>query len=145
MGFESLFAAAVLLVLQGATSTDSVSEVKVKQEYLVPLCLDEAPLEHGERSWKLASGVHSLAFTMRNDPRSGISPVAAPGVAVVRFTLESGHRYEVEVRAPVASYSSRVWSEGEWKPVVRDRTMDRIVSGDPEWTTGGCQKNSSCR
>jgi len=138
MVLKRLVSVTALLVLLGAkepNAADSVAEVEVKQKYLVPLCLDGAPLESGERSWKLASGAHSIAFTMRNDPRSGtpVKPDGAPGVALVRFTLESGHRYEVEVRAPADSFSSRVWSEGEWKPVVRDRTIDGVVSSDPEW------------
>ena len=141
MVLERLLSVTALLMLLGAqepNAADSAVEVEVKQKYLVPLCLDGAPLEPGERSWKLASGAHSIASTMRNDPRSG-SPVpdADPGVALVRFKLEPGHRYDVEARAPSASFSSRVWSEGEWKPVVRDRTIDRIVSGDPEWKPRG--------
>jgi hypothetical protein len=135
---ESLLAVAALLPMpnSGQTSaTSSRAEVEIKQKYLLALCLDGASLEADERRFRLASGPHSIAFTMRNDPRSGspMVPDAAPGVAVVRFTLEPGRKYEVEVRAPEVSFSSRVWSEGDWKPVVRDRTVDRIVSSDPEW------------
>jgi hypothetical protein len=73
-------------------------------------------------------------------PRKGSpAPKEGPGVATVRFALEAGHRYEVEVRAPALSFSWRVWVQGEWKPVVRDRTVDRIVSSEPEWTSEGCQ------
>jgi hypothetical protein len=60
-------------------------------------------------------------------------------MALVTFTLEANHRYEVEVRAPVTSYSKRVWDPEQWTPVVRDRTVDRIVSGDPTWTTVPCR------
>jgi hypothetical protein len=74
---------------------------------------------------------------MRNAPRSGV-PSAEAGFAAVSFATEPGHRYEVEVRAPAASFSARVWTRGEWKPVVRDRTPDHIVSSDPEWPESPC-------
>lgn len=81
-----------------------------------------------------------LAVTMRNQPRPGMAPAgdADPGTAIVRFTPEPGHRYEVEVRADAASFSRRVWTTGAWAPVVRDRTTDRVVSGDPEWAAPPC-------
>jgi hypothetical protein len=63
-----------------------------------------------------------------------------PGVAVVAFTLEAGHKYEVEVRASPTAFSSRTWERGEWKPVVRDRTIDRIVSGEPRWSGSVCEE-----
>jgi hypothetical protein len=77
---------------------------------------------------------------MRNQPRPGRAPAgdADPGTAIVRFTPEPGHRYEVEVRADAAAFSARVWPKGHWTPVVRDRTTDRVVSGDPEWTAPPC-------
>jgi hypothetical protein len=113
--------------------------VKVTQKYLVPVCVDHAPVKEGEREWHLIAGGHSLTFTMRNDPRPGMGGGdRVPGTARVSFTLVTGHEYEVEIRAPATTYGTRVWTRGEWKPVVRDRTEDRIVSSDPEWTDGGC-------
>ncbi len=78
---------------------------------------------------------------MRNQPRPGMAPAdgADPGTAIVRFSPESGHRYEVEVRADATTFSTRVWPQGEWTPVVRDRTAERIVSSDPEWGAPPCQ------
>jgi ketosteroid isomerase-like protein len=113
------------------------AEVKVTHDHLVALCLDGAAVKEGERKWKLGPQEHALAFTMRNQPRSGMGGQAA-GVAVVKFTPEAGHAYEVEVRAPGESFSTRVWERGQWSPVVRDRTVDRIVSSEPEWTDAAC-------
>ena len=110
--------------------------MKVAQKYLVPLSLDGQPVKDGARSWRLTLEAHSLTFTMRNEPRSGIAN-ADPGVATVTFTPEAGHAYEVETRAPGDTYATRVWKKGDWKPVVRDRTADRIVSGDPTWRASG--------
>jgi hypothetical protein len=135
---------AVLLLALGlpgpgeATEGDAV-DVKVTQKHLQPLCLDGAPVTAGRRRWRLGLQSHSLAFTMRNDPRPGTADAgAAPGIAVISFTPEAGHRYEIETRAPVSTYGRRVWKQGEWKPVVRDRTVDRVVSSDPEWREAAC-------
>jgi len=108
------------------------ADVRVTQRYLVPLELDGQRVEDGARRWALSLAEHSLAFTMRNDPRTGI-PNADPGIAVIAFTPEAGHRYEVETRAPGETWGLRVWTKGDWKPVVRDRTTDRIVSSEPVW------------
>jgi hypothetical protein len=138
---ETLVAGALLFlpVRVEPVRTEEV-EVEVKQKYLSPVCLDGQPVAPGDRRWKLSPGDHRLAFTMRNSPRSGVpGGDASPGVAVLGVTLEAGHEYEIEVRAEATTFSSRVWSEGEWKPVVRDRTVDRIVSGEPEWKVSGCE------
>jgi hypothetical protein len=122
-----------------------LAEVKVTQRYLEPLCLNGAPVKPRERNWRLAVGAHSLAFTMRNEPRQGVEPhqrihpKGSPGVATVSFTVEANHKYEVEVRASAMAFSSRVWERGEWKPVVRDRTTNRLISGEPLWSDSGCQ------
>jgi hypothetical protein len=140
---NTLAAVAVLLALAApvlAQNPDGpLVEVKVKQKHLEPLCLDGAPVARGQRSWRLGLQKHALAFTMRNEPRKGApeSNVAA-GVAVIWFTPETGHKYEVEIRAPQTAYSWRVWKQGEWKPVVRDRTAERIVSTEPEWRESAC-------
>ena len=78
-----------------------------------------------------------LTFTMRNEPRPGVAN-HEPGLAVISFSPEVNHRYEIEIRADVESYSTRVWARGEWKPVVRDRTTDAIVSSEPRWIERGC-------
>lgn len=116
-------------------------EVKVTHSHLVPLCLDGAAVKPGTRSWRLGTQEHVMAFTMRNEPRPGIAN-APPGTAVVKFTPEAGHRYEVEVRAQADSYATRVWRREQWVPAVRDRASDRIVSSLPEWrdwTEADCQ------
>ena len=74
----------------------------------------------------------SLVVTMRQQARPGRS-LPEPGIALVTFTAEPDHRYEVEVRAEPAAFSARAWRATEWTPVVRDRTVDRIVSHPPEW------------
>lgn len=138
---------AVLLMLGvPVAAKEPLAEVKVTQRYLESVCLDGAPVKPGERNWRLGVGAHSLAFTMRNDPRQGvephqrIEPKGAPGVAEVSFTLEASHKYEVEVRASAMAFSTRVWERGEWRPVVRDRTADRVISGEPQWRDSGCQR-----
>jgi len=137
------FIAAVLLFtpipLEPEESAHRV-EVKVTQKYLVPACLNGRPVDAGERRWRLAPGSHSLAFTMHNAPRQAVAGAdVAPGIAVVRFMLDAEHKYEVEIRAPATTFASRVWKNGDWKPVVRDRTVDRIVSSEPEWLAAGCE------
>lgn len=135
-----LTVAAILTALPAAAQGPSLSEVKVSQRHLVPLCLDGEATK-AARQWRLPPGRHAMAFTMRNQPRPGMGPAPgdSPGVAVVTFTIEEGHEYEVEVRAPAATYSTRVWEQLEWAPVVRDRTLDRLVSSDPRWTHEACR------
>lgn len=116
-------------------------EVKVTQKYVVPVCLNGRPVDAGERLWRLAPGSHSLAFAMRNAPRHAVAGAdVPPGIAVVRFTLDPEHKYEVEIRAGATTFASRVWKTGEWKPVVRDRTVDQIVSSEPEWLVAACEQ-----
>jgi len=132
-----------ILFLAPASPPPKPVEVKTTQGALIPRCLDGAPVAAGTRSWKLDPREHSLAFSMKNDPRPGAPAGEEPGVAQVRFTLEPGHRYEVEVRAPSISFSQRSWNKGEWRPVVRDRTLDRVVSGDPEWIRPDCRSSDA--
>lgn len=125
---------ALLALLAPVAAADRPeAKLKVTQRYLQPLCLDGAPVKAGERSWKLDPGEHTLAFTMGGSDAKGPA-----GVAAVSFTAEAGHKYEVEVRAAPTSFSLRSWKRGEWKPVVRDRTPDHIVSGEPQWSESGC-------
>jgi hypothetical protein len=56
----------------------------------------------------------------------------------VSFTPVADHKYEIEVRGDVAAFSTRVWTKDEWRPVVRDRTTDEIVSSDPKWIETSC-------
>jgi hypothetical protein len=139
MGF---FLSTALLAVVEPTATSGVEvEVKVTQKYLVPVCLDDALLKPGQsdRHWRLTASEHTFIFTMRNEPRHAAVPEVSPGFAVVRFTPEAGHRYEVEVRAAETSFSTRAWKQGEWKPVIRDRTSEAIVSSDPEWSEAPCR------
>ena len=123
-----------VLAIAGASAKPEARPVgiKVTHGHLRPVCVDGEPTKSGEKSWQLPPGPHSMVFTMRNQPRQGV-PQSPPGFAAVTFTLEAGHKYEVEVRAPATAFSTRVWARGEWKPVVRDRTVDRIVSSEPDW------------
>lgn len=131
----------VAAVLVAAAQTGSL---KVTQRHLVPVCLDAAAVRTGTRSWPTGDAPMALTFTMRNQPRTGTAD-AAPGYATVRFTPEPGHRYEVEVRSATDTFSKRVWSEGAWTPVVRDRTDDRLVSSEPVWGPPPCAVGSSQR
>jgi hypothetical protein len=136
------FIAVVLVstILVEPRQSDPRVEVKVTQKHLVPVCLDGAPVREGVRDWRTAPGSHQLSFTMRNDPHQSVPGAEVnPGVAAVQVTLEAGHKYEVEVRAPATTFASRAWALGEWKPVVRDRTSDRIVSGEPDWVDTECK------
>ena len=117
-----------------AADTAPLVQVRVTQRDLVPRCLDGGPTTRGTRRFRLGVGTHSMAFAMRSKAGG-----ALPGVAVVSFTLEAGHKYEVEVRASPNAFSSRIWERGEWTPVVRDRTVDRLVSGEPKWRDTGCE------
>lgn len=106
-------------------------EVNLTQKYLVAGCLDGTPIKSRQRRWKLAARAHAVSFTMGDDP-------AKAGYATVRFTPEVGHKYEIEVRAPAMSFPRRAWERGTWKPVVRDRTTNVIVTGEPEWSATAC-------
>ena len=124
------------VVLAGAAER---ARLKVTRSDLVPQCFDGTPVPAGTRSWDLAAGELSLVFSMRSQPRHG-GVVPDSGWAAITFTAEPGHRYEVEVRADATAFSTRVWRSGEWRPVVRDRTTDRIVSSAPVWSArAGCR------
>jgi hypothetical protein len=124
----------------GASSAQQTADVKVTQKYLVPLCLNGAPVKSGDRRWKLAPTEHSMTFTMKNKPRKGmVATPGGPGIVVIKFTLEAGHKYELEARASSTTFSSRTWERGAWSPVVRDRTADRVVATQPVWTDAGCR------
>ncbi len=128
------------LAVAGAAVTrsadDTQATLKVTHRALVPVCFNSSSVTD-TRQWAVDSSPVRLAFTMRNQPRTGVRN-APPGVAVISFVPEPGHSYEVEVRAEATAYSRRVYPEGEWMPVVRDRTTDQIVSSTPRWTVGAC-------
>ena len=112
----------------------ATAPVRITNSHLVATCLDGKTVTAGTRNWNLGAPA-SLTVTMRNEPRSGVANVP-PGVAVITFTPEEGHRYEIEVRASATANSQRVWAQGEWTPVVRDRTTDKVVSSEPSWLSG---------
>ena len=134
----TLSIAAVLVVAAPAGS------LKVTQRHLVAVCLDAAPVQAGTQSWRTGDAPMALTFTMRNQPRAGTEDVPA-GYATVTFSPEVGHRYEIEVRSAPQAFSRRVWPEGAWTPVVRDRTDDRLVSGEPVWGPPPCPLASAQR
>jgi len=117
------------------TPAGKAAEVRVSNSHLVATCLNGAPIDGNKvRDWKPTTPT-AFVFTMKNEPRSGIEN-RAPGMAAISFTPQPGHNYEIEVRADAAAFSKRVWAKGEWKPVVRDRTTDQIVSSEPLWVDG---------
>ena len=108
------------------------ADVRISNAHLQITCLDGKLVAAGQRKWKLPEHPVSMTLTMRNEPRAGQRSADA-GFAAITFTPQDGHTYEVEVRSDPLRYSSRVWPKGEWRPVVRDRTTDRIVSSEPQW------------
>lgn len=139
MSTVPMFAIAAAFVLAVPTGS-----LKVTQRHLVPVCFDAAPVHAGTRSWSTGEAPMTLTFTMRNQPRAGTANAPA-GYATVTFAPEVGHRYEVEVRSAPQTFSQRVWPEGAWTPVVRDRTDDRLVSGEPVWGPPPCPVASGQR
>ena len=78
-----------------------------------------------------------MVLSMRNQRRPGrVTPEA--GWATISFAAQAAHRHEVDVGANRVAFSTRRWRQGEWTPVVRERTTNAIVSGEPEWTDGQC-------
>ena len=125
-----------LLLLLSVAAATAPADVRVTHSHLVVTCVDGQRVDGKTRQWH-PSRLMSLTFTMRNEPRPGVAK-HEPGIAVISFSPEVNHRYEIETRADVESYSTRVWKQGEWKPVVRDRTTDAIVSSEPRWIERGC-------
>jgi hypothetical protein len=115
--------------------------IRVTQRDLVARCFNGADVNASTRAWDVAPGPVTLAFSMRGQERPGRS-LPDPGTAEVTFTAETGHRYEVEVRADGAAFSARAWTAGEWIPVVRDRTTDRVVSDAARWVGPECRPTS---
>lgn len=124
---STAFLAVATLPLHAQRSAD----VRVSNSSLQVACVDGKAST--QRKWDLPQREVTLSFTMRNRPRPGVENAQA-GFAGITFTPEPGHEYEIEVRAEPQTYSTRVWPKGEWRPVVRDRTTNQIVSNDPKWT-----------
>lgn len=123
--------ALLVLMSAAAAAAPPQARLRVTQRALIVHCLGGTAVPGDQRSWAVSSPV-TLAVSMRNQPRPGTAD-ADPGIAIVRFTPDAGHRYELEVRAEPATFAARVWTRGAWTPVVRDRTTDTVVSGPPEW------------
>jgi hypothetical protein len=119
-----------------ASAVAQPADVRVSNSHLVPMCMNGTALNGGQRRWKLSEKT-TLVFTMRNAPRPGVEN-HAPGLAAIEFTPTTGHTYEIEVRGEAMAFSRRVWTRGEWKPVVRDRTSTEIISSNPRWIDRGC-------
>lgn len=129
---------ATILLLSLASlpqSAGSAADVRISHRNLAATCVAGSPGGH-QRKWRIAAPT-AFILTMRNDPRPGVSN-QDPGAALVTFTPEPGHRYEIEVRADPMTFSTRVWKAGEWTPVVRDRATGQIVSSEPRWVAAGC-------
>jgi hypothetical protein len=127
----------IIIVAATAAAPDgqAPASLKVSNTHLVAVCYN-GKAANGVREWRVTTPV-SLTATMRNEPRAGVAN-ADPGIAVIDFTPEPGHKYEVEVRGDAGMFSRRVWPRGEWTAVVRDRTTDRVVSSAPRWIEAGC-------
>jgi hypothetical protein len=125
-----------LLLSLSVAAAIAPADVRVTHSHLVVTCVNGQRVDGKTRHWR-PSRPMQLTFTMRNEPRPGVAN-HEPGLAVISFSAEVNHRYEIEIRANVESYSTRVWKRSEWKPVVRDRTTDAIVSGEPRWIERGC-------
>lgn len=133
-----LIVGVMLVAVAHAQSEPSTpARVRVTQRDLVPLCLNETTVAEGVRSWDLPPGPVTLTMSMRTNARPGQAGTDA-GTAAISFTIEAGHRYEVEVRAEPMAFSTRAWRRHEWTPVVRDRTTDRVVSSEPVWVETSC-------
>jgi hypothetical protein len=119
-----------------AQQPPAVADVRITNSHLVATCVAGRVAADGERAWRLSQPT-TMAFTMKNEPRPGIEN-HAPGIALIEFTPEAGHKYEIEVQTVASANSLRVWPRGKWAPAVRDRTTDRVVSGEPKWIEKSC-------
>jgi hypothetical protein len=122
------------MLLAMALTSPAPAHIRVTHRDLVVSTLDGQPMEP-KRSATLSAGEHVLVIGAR-ESRGG----PAAGLARLRFIAETGHRYEIEVRAAAAAYGPGPWRPGAWTPVVRDRGVSgrddgppKLVSGPPEW------------
>lgn len=125
----------LLMLASTPQSPGGSAEVRITNRSLAATCVAGKPAGQ-QRKWRFSAPT-AITLTMRNRPRPGVAN-QDPGAAMVMFTPEPGHAYEIEVRAEPLAFSTRVWKAREWKPIVRDRNTDRIVSGDPTWVEAGC-------
>ena len=130
-----LLAGDVAAQTRGGTSPASL---RITQRALMAMCVNEVSVDPSMRRWTVGPEEVRLTVTMRNEPRYPYGDDGPAGVATIAFRPEPGHRYEVEVRADGQSFARRVWTAGNWTPVVRDRTTEQIVSSPPEWTAPSC-------
>ena len=130
-----MFVLRIAFAITTLTAIQQTADVRVSNAHLQTACVDGKPSDR--RTWELAQRETTMVFTMRNQPRLGRDGAEA-GFAAITFTPEPGHTYEIEVRAEPSHYSDRVWPKGAWRPVVRDRTTDRIVSSAPRWVHSPC-------
>lgn len=129
----TIFLFTIVASLQAA---GGAAEVRISNRHLAATCVAGDPAGP-QRKWRVSAPT-ALTLTMRNNPRPGIGNTD-PGQAMVTFTPEPGHGYDIEVRADPMTFSTRVWKAGEWTPVVRDRATGRIVSAAPRWVEAGCR------
>ena len=135
--------ATVALLLAGDVTAQtrgrtSGASLRITQRALIAMCKNDVRVEPSMRRWTVGADEVRLTVTMRNEPRYPDRGHGPPGAATIAFRPEAGHRYEVEVRADGGSFARRVWTAGNWTPVVRDRTTDQIVSSPPDWTPTAC-------
>jgi hypothetical protein len=119
-------------------SLASSASLRITQRSLRALCMNDAPVQSSARRWTVDTREVRLTVTMHNQPRYMDADAGPAGIATISFRPEAGHRYEVEVRADSGSFARRVWTAGNWRPVVRDRTTEQIVSTAPEWPASPC-------
>ena len=138
-------AAMTALQVGAALSQPRPARLQVTHRDLITTCVNGAPTDR--RRWDIGTAEEqALVFTMAARPATRGTRPSDPGHAVVRFVAEAGHQYEVEVRTERPElYGTRRWETGAWKPVVRDRTIERgphadarIVSTDPQWIDREC-------
>ena len=138
----SRYAAGTALMLclgasTGASSAQQPADVKVTQKYLVPLCLDGAPVKSGDRRWKLSPTEHSMTFTMKNKPRKGmVATPGGPGIVVIKFTLEAGHKVPTRGARVVDDVLVANVGAGSLVP-CRPRPYRRPGGRDPAGLDGG--------
>ena len=62
-----LQAIAAIALLGPSTAPVPRVDVKITQKYLIPVCLNGAPIKAHERRWRLAVRPHAASFTMGSD------------------------------------------------------------------------------
>ena len=128
----------------GATPADratGTARLTVTQRALVVQCVNGAAVPADRRSWTVTDAGHAGGDDAQ-PAAPGMAPAgdSDPGTAIVRFTPEPGHRYEVEVRADADHLLHAGVAEGRLDAGrARPHRPIAIVSGDPEWAAPPCQ------